>query len=62
MEHVQIIKINTRGNGSCPLCRKRKDCAIIKYIETLLKDGLYVDDLEMVIYKCSKFDEDTTGD
>jgi hypothetical protein len=53
------LKINIRGNGACPLCRKESNCVILrKMIESVAdikeKNGAST---ECVIYSCPYFEE-----
>ena len=54
------IDINPRGNGACPLCEINGRCRIQ---DTLKKDLAVFSDkddpMELVVYSCPKFEEET---
>jgi len=55
-----MIEISPRGNGACPLCRKKDSCTILSSLKGVLterfknkKDSMF----EMVVYACPEFKE-----
>ena len=50
------LKINKDGNGACPLCTRNKTCILIKRMKETF-DNMYKEgDMEIVIYKCFRFE------
>jgi hypothetical protein len=51
------LKTNKDGNGACPLCQRYDGCIMIKRIKETF-NGMYKEgEMEIVIYKCSRFEE-----
>jgi hypothetical protein len=53
------LKINIRGNGACPLCRKRTNCLIIRKILHAVSEFKENNGtgMELAIYTCPAFIE-----
>jgi hypothetical protein len=54
----EAIYINKKGNGSCPLCSKRKECMILWYLKKSLDEMFAIEYMEIVVYKCDRFKDE----
>lgn len=53
------VVFSVQSNGECPDCKNFKKCIILKSIKTALDQTerpFVTDVMEMVIYRCPKFD------
>jgi hypothetical protein len=57
------VVLNTKGNGSCPLCKHEHLCYIRTSIQNAVRtvdkphDTKSPEALEIVIYRCPRFEE-----
>ena len=58
-ENIMKVLICDQFTGTCPDCKFYEDCNILDKLEEFMKNlvqGKEEDSMELVIYKCPKFD------
>ena len=56
------VKFNAFQNGACPLCKKHKDCYLLKAMSigasvSTKKKKEEDADMEIVVYRCTEFED-----